>query len=191
MSVPLKRLSAAVFVAVLVGCTAPAPRPETEADDGSAAEDQISRLATGGFTFQQSVMVPGDPETAFDGFTRVQEWWDHTFSGDPGSLHLDARPGGGFWEIFDDEGNGVLHATVIAVHRGRLLRFDGPLGLSGNALKMVHTIEFEASGDSTRVTATVRGAGELQDGWPGAVERAWAHFLEERYRPFMEGRLQN
>ena len=39
--------------------------------------------------------------------------------GNPG--YIEPRPGGGFIEIFDDEGNGVLHATVIYADRGKLL----------------------------------------------------------------------
>ncbi len=51
---------------------------------------------------------------------------------------------------------------------------------------MVHTIAFEAVGDSTRLALTVRGAGQLEEGWKGAVARVWWHFLVERFKPFVE-----
>ncbi|HUP00152.1 MAG TPA: hypothetical protein VM737_01310 [Gemmatimonadota bacterium] len=99
---------------------------------------------------------------------------------------IDSRPGGGFTEIFDESGDGVEHARVITAHRGALLRFEGPLGFSGRALTIVHTLAFEAAGDSTRLTLTVRGAGELEDGWSEAVDRVWHHFLIERFKPYVE-----
>ena len=81
------------------------------------------------------------------------------------------RPSGGFYEIFDDSGDGVLHATVIAAQRGKLLRFDGPLGLAGIAIKLVATYDFEVFGpDSTLLMVTVNGSGEYDPKWPALVD---------------------
>jgi hypothetical protein len=90
-------------------------------------------------------------------------------------------------EIFDEDGNGVLHATVTAADRGKLLRFVGPLGLAGNAIDMVHTYEFAAIDDGrTSLTVTVRAHGELQEAWAEAVDGVWNHFLVERLKPCVE-----
>jgi hypothetical protein len=161
---------------------------QTEAAD-TRTSGAVDSVRYGAFIIRNAVTVPGTPESVFGSFVRVADWWDHTFSASPERFYLEPRPGGGFWEIFDEEGNGVLHATVIYAERGRVLRFDGPLGLSGNALKMVHTLTFDAVGDSTQVSLELHGSGEIRKEWPETVEGVWRHFLVERFKPYVEGRL--
>ena len=145
----------------------------------------------GCFAFEKTVRLPGTPEAVYDLATGdISGWWDHTFSEKPARLFIEPRPGGGFYEIFDDSGDGVLHGTVIYAQRGKLLRFTGPLGLSGNAIDLVCTYKFEPIGaDSTQLTLNVHAAGESEKAWPGVVEQIWTHFLVERFKPFVEGRL--
>ncbi len=146
----------------------------------------VRELKVGAFAFERELVVPGEPENVYDAMTGdVSGWWDHTFSESPESLILEAKPGGGFYEKFS-AGQGALHATVIYADRGKLLRFDGPLGLSGKALQIVHTFRFEPVADSTRITLEVHAVGELEDGWAEAVENVWHHFLVERFKPFVE-----
>lgn len=146
-------------------------------------------LSCGAFAFEIVTVLPGDPETIYDAITGdLSGWWDHTFSEKPVKLHLEAKPGGGFWELFDEEGNGVLHATVIYAHRPHVLRFDGPLGLSGNALHMVATYRFNpVESDSTQLTVQVRAAGEQAKTWEPIVERVWRHFILDRFKSYVEG----
>ncbi len=147
---------------------------------------EVRELKVGGFAFERELVVPGAPEKVYDAMTGdVSGWWDHTFSASPERLVLEAKPGGGFYEAFAP-GQGAWHATVIYADRGRVLRFDGPLGLSGKALQMVHTFHFEPVGDSTRITLEVRAVGELEEGWAEAVENVWRHFLVERFKPYVE-----
>ena len=144
-------------------------------------------LPIAGFAFDLDLSLPGSPEIIYDAFTGdISGWWDHTFSDAPRALYIEPKPGGAFMELFDESGDGVRHATVTAAKRGELLRLEGPLGLAGNALDMVHTIAFEAVGDSTRLALAVRGAGQIEEGWKGAVARVWWHFLVERFKPFVE-----
>jgi len=144
----------------------------------------------GAFSFDDSVHVPLPHRDAFDRFLEVDRWWDHRVSPDPSRFYIDARPGGGFYEIFDSSGDGVLHATVIFVRRGETLRMRGPLGLSGFALDMVYTLDFKEDESGTWVVLDVRGAGEMEDEWPALVQRVWHHFLAERFKPYAEGRLE-
>jgi hypothetical protein len=147
---------------------------------------EIRELKFGAFAFEQELVVPGTPEIAYNAMTGdVSGWWDHTFSESPEGLVLEANPGGRFYENFG-AGQGAVHASVIYADRGKVLRFDGPLGLSGKALQMVHTFRFEPVGDSTRITLEVHAAGELEDGWAEAVESVWRHFLVERFQPYVE-----
>jgi len=145
----------------------------------------------GAFAFSDSVSVPLAPEEAFDRFLEVDEWWDHRFDPNSSRFYIEARPGGGFYEIFDASGDGVRHATVIFVKRGEALRMRGPLGLTGFALDMVYTLQFRQEGSGTRVTLDVRGAGELEEEWPAVLQRVWHHFLAERYQPYAQGTLDS
>lgn len=139
------------------------------------------------FSFEKVVTLPGTPEIIFDAVTGdISGWWDHSFSENPKKFYIEPKPGGGFWEIFDDEGNGVLHATVIYADRGKLLRFDGPLGLSGMAIKVITTYSFEPVGtDSTLFKVSLRAAGEVQEGIPAIVESVWDHFIFEQLEPYV------
>ncbi|MFZ5940110.1 MAG: hypothetical protein ACOYXB_06010 [Bacteroidota bacterium] len=138
------------------------------------------------FIFTNEYRVPGSPTFVYDHFTGdISGWWDHSFSEKPFRLFIEARPGGGFYEYFDSTGNGVLHATVIAADRGRLLRLDGPLGLAGKALNLVCTMTFsEAAPDTTKLVLEVHGSGEIGEGIPEMVEQVWNHFVEERFIPY-------
>lgn len=140
------------------------------------------------FSFEQQLTLSGSPEAIYDAITGdISPWWDHSFSEKPYKLYIEPKPGGGFYEIFDEQGNGVKHATVIYADRGKLLRFEGPLGLSGMAVTLVCTYRFEAKGaDSTNLSLSVHGAGEVPEGIPAIVEQVWHHFLFERFRPYVE-----
>lgn len=155
---------------------------------GSPVRSAPREVPTGAFVFEQELTLPGAPLVIYDAITGdLSGWWDHTFSENPYRLYLEAKPGGGFWEIFDEEGNGVRHAVVLYADPGRLLRFEGPLGLSGNALNLVCTYTFtEAGPDSTRLLLSVHGEGEMQEGWPETVESVWHHFLFDRFQPYVE-----
>lgn len=172
---PGSTLAAALCAALLAGAV-------------PAARADVQEGRTGAFVVRQSITVPGTPEVIYDAVTGdVSGWWDHSFSEHPARFYLEAKPGGGFWELFDDRGNGVKHATVLYADRGKLLRFEGPLGLSGHAVTLVTTYLFSAVGtDSTRLDVTANCAGEYQDGWPAVVDGVWRHFIVERFKPWVE-----
>lgn len=140
------------------------------------------------FSFEQEVRLPGSPNEIYDAISGdISGWWDHSFKERPHKLYLEAKPGGGFFEIFNERGEGAKHATVIYAERGKMLRFDGPLGLSGRALQLVCTYTFASSGaDSTVLGLSVHGSGEIGEGLPKVVEGVWHHFLFERFKPYIE-----
>jgi len=166
----------ATFVVVLAMATA------------GPAEAEHRELKIGAFAIEHELVLPGAPETIYDAITGdIGAWWDHSFTTSPKRFYIEAKPGGGFWEIFDDSGDGVLHATVIFADRGKALRFDGPLGLSGQAIQMVHTYQFSHVGtDSTRLNVSVHACGEVEDGLAETVDKVWFHFLVERFKPYVE-----
>ncbi|MGD8307153.1 MAG: SRPBCC domain-containing protein [Ignavibacteria bacterium] len=146
----------------------------------------------GVFSFEKELTLPGTPEEIFDAATGdISGWWDHSFSENPKKFYIEPKPGGGFREIFDEEGNGVLHATVIAADRGKLLRFDGPLGLAGTAIQIVTTYTFEpVEEDSTLMRISVHASGEMNDKTAGLVESVWEHFIFGQFKAYVEGRAK-
>ena len=156
----------------------------------SAAQLAVAELTVnpaGGYTSVQSAKLPGTPEELYDAMTGdLLPWWDHTFSEHPKSLTLEPWVGGRFIEEFDDKGNGALHATVIYAERPKLLRYDGPLGLSGRAVNFVVTYEFTEESDSTTVKVTAQRSGQIDEEWANIVDGVWHHFLIERFKPYVE-----
>lgn len=145
-------------------------------------------VKVGAFQVTHSLTLPGLPEALFGQVSGdISGWWDHSMSEKLLKFYLEAKPGGGFYEIFDEAGNGVKHAEVIYAQRGKLLRFVGPLGLSGNAITLVTNYQFESMGnDSVRVNVTVNASGQMEEGWAETVDRVWYHFLFERLKPYVE-----
>lgn len=140
-----------------------------------------------GFTITQTATVPGSAEATYDALTgEISPWWDHHFSDRPKSLRIEAWPGGKFIEEFDDKGNGVQHATVIYAERPKMLRMDGPLGLSGRAIDCVTTYELAPVGDSTTVKVTVNISGQVDAELAGIVDGVWHHFLVEAFKGYVE-----
>jgi hypothetical protein len=152
---------------------------------------EIKTLRYGGFSFEKVLVLPGSTEELYDAATGdISGWWDHSFSENPKKFYIEPKPGGGFYEIYNDEGDGVLHGTVIIADRGRLLRVDGPLGLSGMAIKMVFTYEFNSVGeDSTEMKLLVKAAGEIGEGLGETVEKVWDHFLFDKFKPYVENKM--
>jgi hypothetical protein len=180
--------------AALAGAMAMAAGPAAAQAGDPAAPAEIQALDVGAFGFEHSLVLPGTPVEIWDALTGdISDWWDHSLSGAPARLVLEPRVGGHFLEVFDEGStDGVIFATVTVVRRPELLRFEGPLGLTGFAVHGVYTYRLEPAGeagDSTRLTLTTRMVGEMDDRWPGAVEGAWRHFLFERLKPYVEGGL--
>jgi len=144
-------------------------------------------LKTGAFQIVQEVVLPASPEAVYDAATGdISGWWDHSFSEHPKKLYIEAKPGGGFWEIFNDTGDGALHATVIYAERGKRIRFTGPLGLSGEAVTMVTTYDFLPDPAGTKLRVTCNVSGQIEDGEDKIVDAVWHHFLFERLKPYIE-----
>ena len=145
------------------------------------------------FNFEMNFTFPGTPVFVYDHLTGdISDWWDHSFSSNPHKLYIDARPGGGFFEIFDESGDGAKHATVTFAKRGEMLRMEGPLGLSGQALILVCTYTLSDAGEeSTLLTLNVNGAGEFSENIPEVVKQVWEHFLWEQFKPYIEAHYKD
>jgi hypothetical protein len=150
----------------------------------SSLRSETKELKAGAFQVQQELVLPASPDDAATG--DISGWWDHSFSEHPKKLYIEAKPGGPFYEIFDDAGNGVLHATVIYADRGKWIRFTGPLGFSGQAVTFVTTFDFLPDPAGTKLRLTCNVSGEIADGQDKIVDAVWHHFLFERLKPYIE-----
>jgi uncharacterized protein YndB with AHSA1/START domain len=153
----------------------------------SRLRSETKELKAGAFQVQLEVVLPASPEDVYDAATGdISGWWDHSFSAHPKKLYIEAKPGGSFYEIFDDAGNGALHATVIYADRGKRIRFTGPLGLSGQATTLVTTYDFLPDPAGTKMRVTCDVSGEIADGEDKIVDAVWHHFILERFKPYIE-----
>lgn len=144
--------------------------------------DGLKGFKPEGFVFEKELDVALSPEEAFDAFTGdVTSWWDHHMSETPLRMEIEARPGGKFIEIFDEAGNGVVHADVTHADRGKKLVMRGPLGLHGTAIDLVQNFDFEKVEGGTRIKASFHLAGEIDEQVAAIVSSVWDHFLLEQY----------
>lgn len=147
---------------------------------------EVKSASAGKFKIEQELILAASPNEVFDAATGdISAWWDHSFSGHPKKLFIEAKPGGGFWEIFNDAGDGVKHATVIYAERGKMLRFEGPLGFSGTAMTMVTTYALNADPAGTKFHLTVAATGDVDESTAKIVDQVWHHFLDERLKPYI------
>ena len=178
------------WLLVLVVVAGPLAGPVSGQDAAFVEGPTMTRDTVTAVNIGFAVRVSGTPEEVFDGITGdLSGWWDHRFSEDPVRFVLEPRPGGRFLELFNEEGDGVVHATVTYVRRGEVIRFEGPLGFSGQAVELVTTYELEPAGpDSTQLTLSVSAAGTLDEAETNALDRVWRHFIVGRFMPYWEGR---
>src|SRR5262249_40999002 len=57
---------------------------------------EITDSSASGFTYKTTVVLQAQPQTAYERFLEVGNWWssDHTFSGDARNLSIEAKPMG-------------------------------------------------------------------------------------------------
>ena len=139
-----------------------------------------------GYSFTDSVMLPVSPDSAFDAMTGdVSPWWDHHMSEHPVALVIEPKPGGAFYERFDNQGNGAKHATVTYADRGKRLRMEGPLGLAGDAILHVVTWDYEARPGGCMVKLTCNMEGQIDEKTATLVQKVWHHFLYDGIQAYL------
>ena len=126
----------------------------------------VKDAAPGGFTVENTEMVPVDADTAWKALVQdVDRWWpkDHSWWGQASKLSIEARAGGCFCEIAGAQQ--AQHMTVTFVDPGKTLRMIGGLGpLQGMGLS--GALEFRlapADGGGTRITLSYRAGGYSPD----------------------------
>ncbi|HET9485361.1 MAG TPA: hypothetical protein VFO79_15475 [Xanthomonadales bacterium] len=101
------------------------------------------------------------PAEAWRVLIKPQRYWprDHTWSGDPGNLSLEARAGGCFCEKWKDAS--AEHGRVVMSQKDALLRIRGAFGpLQALAVTGVVTVELSAKDGGTEAIVTYRVSGD-------------------------------
>lgn len=135
----------------------------------AAISAEVKLLSDNGFTVQHSVAVERDPEAVYHAMKLIGQWWnpDHSWSGEPDNLYLDATPGGCFCERMPD-GGGVTHLRIISLKPGEQINFDGALGpLQGMAANGRMIWKIEATEAGSTITFTYHVMGFMEGGFEG------------------------
>lgn len=115
-----------------------------------------------GFTVSKTVTVNASADVLWETLRAPQRWWakEHTWSGDANNLFIDSQATGCFCEKLPGKGS-VLHARLIYVDKGKLMRMEGAFGpLQAMAVTGVMSFEFTPQGDNAttlKMTYTVGG----------------------------------
>jgi hypothetical protein len=120
-----------------------------------------------GFTTRTSVEIGAAPRAVYGALTtQVGRWWDpeHTWSGNPRNMSIEAQAGGCFCEKLDNGGS-VVHMTVVLAEPAKTLRMSGALGpLQEQAVVGTMTWTLAAAGVHTRVDMTYAAGGYMRGG---------------------------
>lgn len=151
----------------------------------SAAE--VVDAAPDGFTVQSVFDSEAPAARLYQALVgSIGSWWhpDHTFSGDPSRMSVEAEPNGCFCERLD--AGGVRHMSVVYVEAGKLVRMVGGLGpLQNEAVSGALSWSFEPRGDGARLIVTYKVSGAaatLLDEWASPVDQVLAQAAERLVR---------
>ena len=91
---------------------------------------EVTASGDNGFSIHHTVPLDASPENTYRAIVNdVGKWWvaDHTYTGDPANLSLEAQAGGCFCEKLADGGS-MQHMLVTWAQPGKELRMTGGLG---------------------------------------------------------------
>jgi hypothetical protein len=128
----------------------------------SPAAAEVVSSSPSGFHVRHVVQVVVPTPLAYDGFTKIGQWWDgeHTYSGDSANLSLNLSPGGCFCERVPKTGGGIEHMRVAFVEPGKRIVMTGSLGpLLFEATAGVMDVQIERIAGGSRVTLDYKAAG--------------------------------
>jgi uncharacterized protein YndB with AHSA1/START domain len=124
------------------------------------ASAEVLDAAPNGFALKFVHDIGAPPAIVYRAITMVAKWWDpaHSFSGEPGSLSLDARAGGCFCERLP--AGSVQHMLVVHADAPRRLILQGgpgPLASLGVAGAMEWVLTERAGSTHLKVTYNAGG----------------------------------
>jgi uncharacterized protein YndB with AHSA1/START domain len=130
------------------------------------ASAEVRSSGPNGFEVEHSISMVVPPQSTFDAFMRIAEWWSpaHTYSGKSSNLSLSLSPGGCFCEQLDG-GGGIEHLRVVQVQPGEKVVLTGGLGpLLHEATAGVMSVTVERVAGGSRLVLNYRVAGFANGG---------------------------
>ena len=126
------------------------------------------------------------PAQLFAALTQhIDKWWTDTRATMYPIVTLEAHVGGRFYERFDEDGNGVLFATVDQLKRDELLGLMGTMG-NETAISLIR-IRLQAIGAMcTQLSLQHRFIGEVESAAYEAFQQSWRGLLGVRLKLFSE-----
>jgi uncharacterized protein YndB with AHSA1/START domain len=134
------------------------------------------------FEVREVVHANVPPAQAWAAFLRIGQWWsaEHSYSGNPANLSVEAKAGGCFCERVGN--GGVEHMRIAAVLPPKRLVMTGSLGpLLYEATNGVMDVKFDPAEGGTAVTLDYRASGFVHangDKLAPAVDRVLAEQLQ-------------
>jgi uncharacterized protein YndB with AHSA1/START domain len=124
------------------------------------ATAKVESSTPDGFVSASSATLSLSPAAVWAALVNWGVWWDtaHTYSGKPGVLKLEVKPGGLLQEQWD--GGQAWHAQVVNALPPSLLRLHGGFGpLQSLPVNAVLDFTLKPEGNGTRLAMTYRVAG--------------------------------
>ncbi|MFO1406634.1 MAG: hypothetical protein U1F08_03765 [Steroidobacteraceae bacterium] len=141
-----------------------------------AARAEVQQSSPSGALIQHHYTIAASPAATWETLVHPERWWpaDHTWSGNPSNLRLEARAGGCYCESWGE--SSAEHGRIVMARPGELLRIVGALGpLQELAVSAVLTIRLApAAGGGTEATVVYRISGDAShglDAFAPAVDR--------------------
>jgi uncharacterized protein YndB with AHSA1/START domain len=158
---------------ILLGCTPAVAEVRQSSPDGAVIEHRFQ--------------ISAAPDAAWRALAHPELWWpaDHTWSGSPANLRLQAEAGGCFCEYWGE--SSAEHGRVVMSRPGELLRMRGAFGpLQELAVTAVLTVQLTARNGGSEATVTYRLSGDAShklDGFVPVVDQvigqqfgSWARY---------------
>jgi uncharacterized protein YndB with AHSA1/START domain len=128
------------------------------------------------FEVEQEVSIDAPRERVWEALVDVAGWWCHHETQTRGTLVLEPKVGGRFYERFGPaEGRdeaGALWGTVTWIQRPETLRLSGPLGMDLPATN-VWQYDLVEHGRSTTLRLVQRCVGLIDPEMPKAYDGGW------------------
>lgn len=135
--------------------------------------------------------IAASPETVWHALTDgIDEWWKGFAGGEEGkrSFHLEARPGGGMYEQYQDGGSlfwgtvcTVMPCTKLQVVGHNFPEWGGPVVWYG-------TWELEPTEEGCSLRFTQHSLGHISEIWQDRHREGWTYLFDGVLKAHLEGR---
>jgi len=138
------------------------------------------------------ITIEAQPEQVFSALTTgVSMWWGNLYleREDASDLVMEPKIGGRFYERWgrdNHDNKGSLLGTVIAIEKPKLLRLQGPFGMTSVSSVGLVSIELHRLHDGTHLKFLFNAHGDFDEATKLRYGRGW-HDLLGRLKFFVEG----